>query len=347
MNRSVIAAVIGCAGLAAAANAQVGAWHVESRWVITGIDGGAVANANGDYIPTPGASLALPVGGATAILLTLQARTVFDTNFSSSGTTSARTGNFNVYTVGFGPGSVPATIIRSGAIAGTLLHRGDWGLDPNVTADGDPSEFNAAGDGPALVRGAAPGVGGPNTDTDNAARTNFAAGQLRGLRFWQAYDPAGNDADGNLGVGPSTMPNGFITPGGNITDINLLRTLYARPGTAAGAGHAVWQTPAQTGIAVAARRGNLPDPVSYFDVYRTLLTSTTPLTLGTGLDVTFAGFINTSTQENASNNNLNLTNDATVLAQLTTATISFGQVPTPGAAALMGLGGLMVARRRR
>lgn len=347
MNRSVIAAVIGCAGLAAAANAQVGAWTVESRWVITGLDGGAVANANGDYIPTPGASLAIPAAGATAILLTLQARTVFAQNFASSGTTTNRTGNFNVYTVGFGPGSDPATIRRTGATAGTSLARGDWGLDPNVDSAGDPTEFNAAGDGPALIRGAAPGAFGPNTDSTDPARTNFAAGQLRGLRFWQAYNPAGNDATGNAGVGASTMPNGAFDGSGNLTDLNLLRTLYARPGSASSAGHAVWQTPAQTGITVAARRGNLPDPVSYFDVYRVLLTSSTPLVLGSGLDVIFRGYINTASQENAANSNLNLTNDATVTAQLNTATISFGQVPTPGAAALMGLGGLLVARRRR
>lgn len=346
MNRSVIAAVIGCAGLASAASAQ---FSVDSRWVITGLDGNAVANVSGDYIPTPGSSVAIPVTGATAILLTLQARTVFATNFGSSGTNSARIGNFNVYTLGFGPGSDPATIRRIGATAGTAFARGDWGLDPNEdpASPGDPSEFNAAGDGPALVRGAAPGVGGPNSDTGNATRTNFAAGQLRGLRFWQAYNPAGNDATGNAGVSASTMPNGFFDSNGDLTDMNLLRTQYARPGSATSAGHAVWQTPDQTGIAQAARRGNIAGAPEYFDVYRVLLTSTTPLVLGTGLDVTFRGYINTASQENASNGNLNLTNPTGVSAQLSTATISFGQVPTPGAAALMGLGGLMVARRRR
>lgn len=351
MNRSVLAAVVGCAGLASAAFGQGTAVFVaDSRWIITAVDAGATTpGADGSMVNgganTPDVSVALPAGGATAILLTLQIRTrvtsgTFPTNGIVNGT-NTRYGNFGPFQIGFGnAGATPSTITRTGNTAGTAFARGDWGSYQNGTTD-DPETGDPIPTYTGMMRGASPGL-------YDASTFRFA----RGFRVFTNTDAMLNAATGNgpaTGTGSGDNANGrFFGAINDLTDFNLLRDDFQSGSLQ----HTAFSTTNQNNNTSSGgtRTNAVPgDTVTnpWMSIYRVLLTSTTPLELGTGLDVNFNGFVLPASNEGQAGGNNWTLNGWTGGFVPTNTTISFGLVPTPGAAALMGLGGLLASRRRR
>ncbi|MGH7130487.1 MAG: hypothetical protein ACREJO_00870, partial [Phycisphaerales bacterium] len=65
---------------------------------------------------------------------------------------------------------------------------------------------------------------------------------------------------------------------------------------------------------------------------------------GSDIQVVFAGWLRSAGQSQRVGGSWTMTGGTSVQSSTT---ISFGLVPTPGAAAILGLGGLMAGRRRR
>lgn len=121
------------------------------------------------------------------------------------------------------------------------------------------------------------------------------------------------------------MANGEFNAAGNLTNFNLLRDDFQ---------NAAFQT----------RETSATDP-AWMDLYRINLVDARGLVAGgTDLQVVFSGWLRSAGQSQRVGGSWTMTGGASVLSSTT---IGFGLVPTPGAAALLGLGGLVVGRRRR
>jgi MYXO-CTERM domain-containing protein len=331
MNRTAVLSIVAIAGgIASSAMAQstyTGPnFTVAARWVaqLPGANYGVEGATSGIVL---GTSVGIPATGATAIVLTLQGNVSFGT--FAANTSSIRYGNFGISALGFGPGGATdfASITRSGNFAGTAFERGSWGSFVSAGDNSDP-------DNPVpptvygQYRGAAPGT---FNGTNNGGNGDFA----RGFRFWNNTDGHLDDATGNVigpggnspltgtGNGSGNSANGFFNAGGDLINLNLART----------------------DISAGSNTFGLSSNTAYVDLYRVLITSTTPMIPGgSDLTINFNGFLRGGWNRSQSGSQWLINSTPSVAAA---AGISFGLVPTPGAAALVGLAGLAAGRRRR
>lgn len=147
----------------------------------------------------------------------------------------------------------------------------------------------------------------------------------RGFRFFNNTTAALNNATGN-GTG-GDLANGEFNAAGNLTNFNLLRDDFQ---------NAAFQT----------RETSATDP-AWMNLYRINLVDARGLVAGgNDIQVVFSGWLRSAGQSQRVGGSWTMTGGASVQSS---ATIAFGVVPipTPGAAALLGLGGLIVGRRRR
>jgi MYXO-CTERM domain-containing protein len=255
---------------------------------------------------------------ATSISLTLQGQAVFNGSFpASSGSTIYA--NYGIFSLGFGPAgpTSPSTITRSGfGAATTTLERGNWG---SYTSNGDTTQdppVDPVTVGP--LRGAAPGNFNAN---GNGGTGSFT----RGFRFFSGTSAALNNATGNGNSGDNA--NGRFDASGNLTDFNLLRDDF------------------QSGVRQFRDNATTVANQVWFSLYRITLTSHTPIYLdanGTAT-VTFNGFLRAGVSSQLVGSSYTMNGGDSVSS---TAVARFA-IPTPGAAAVLGLAGLAAGRRRR
>jgi hypothetical protein len=312
-------------GQALADTASPPPYTIASRWL--------VALPTADF-QTTGRTIATAASlgvSATAFVLTLQMSVVYSGAFPAS-TTTARYGNFGLAYAGFGPGGPqtdPMTIRRAGATDGTAFERGAWGtfvssglpgvIDPDLGVVIQP-EVQPVTYGP--IRGAAMGA--------FSATSNNGLGEfVRSMRGWTNAPsdidrPTGNPEPPGQS-GPGSPVNGLFDLQGNLSGFDLPRADNPR----------------------AVAHLSSPNSAStYFNVYRVLLTSQTPLVYGgTGLSVEHSGWASAAWQTRFNGTAWNLM--ATDLNFITTS-VQFGVVPAPvtGSGLVSGLL-LLGARRRR
>lgn len=288
-----------------------------NKSVLTGIvlAAGAATSAFGQTVPTYTIETRWVVtpfaAGATRVELTLQGRAIFNGTFPAdvTGANPVRYGNHGIFSLGYGPNGAtqPSAIVRTGNTTGTSFERGLWG-NFQTGVDPDTEEPIMSGD----LRGAA--VGSYNSST-------FVF--RRGFRFFNNTSSALNNATGNGTAGDNA--NGEFNAGGNLINFNLLRDDFQAS-------------------ASQQRETSATDP-AWMDLYRTNLVDPRGLVLG-GQDIAvgFSGWLRAAGQTARVGTSWTMTGGASVQSSTS---VSFGIVPTPGAAALLGLGGLIAGRRRR
>lgn len=340
MNRTAVLSIVAIAGGIASSTMAQSTYTgpnfaVSARWIaqLPGANYNNPAATTGIVLSTT--TNPIPATGATAIVLTLQGNISFTGAFPSN-TSSVLYGNYGVSALGFGPGGATdfASITRGGNTAGTAFNRGNWG---SFVSSGAPAVIDPD-TGDVITPAVPPVTYGPYR---GAAPGSFVAGGsggsgqfFNGYRFWNNTDGHLDDATGNVigpggtspptgtGNGSGNSANGFFDAAGNLINMNLARTDIS-------------QGSPQSTVAGTA----------FSNLYRVLITSTTPMIPGgSDLTVNFAGFLRGAWNTSASGSNWLLNSTPSALAN---ASISFGIVPTPGAAALVGLAGLAAGRRRR
>ena len=315
MNKSVLAGMIAVAGLAAAANAQT---TIEVRLVVDGQAGA----------PT-GIPSYLPGATATAVGLTLQARvrTATATNFGITGVSSTNSSTLNRFshndassngwTGGLQRGSVSATDTVGTALFG--------GFNPYRQFIGSTITFT-------------------NNNNWNAPNGNAVAGQNR--------FPGATSSSSGTGVNAS-LPGTRTANGFQSQDANNRTQIQAiflsvntsvpdgdpnNPGTVPGAG-------APTAVAAG-------EFSAWANLYRLVFVPApnagTELP-GRSVTVSFSGVINfgSAFAFNDTAGSWLLTSTAGLTVSANSPVSATFTVPTPGAAALLGLGGLAAFRRRR
>lgn len=328
MNRTNVIAVVALAGAALASSAAAQTYTTQARWV--------VGTPSATYL-TNGATSAVPATGATSFVLTLQGRAIFTGTFPAS-SSSALFGNLGIFSIGFGPGGAtqPTTITRTSGGVTTSLARGTWGSFTSSGAaavvDPDTGDIITPAVPPTTVgpfRGATPG-------NFSATANGGNGGFTRGFRFFgspttSALDSATSNGNGNDDA------NGRFGTDGNLSLFNLLRDDF--------------QTGIRQGLITNQTTGSEAGTPNWMNLYRVEFTSAVPLTVDASGTVTvdFAGYMRASDSTRLVGSSWTMNAGTTASGAqsiLTTAQVRFA-VPTPGAAALIGLGGLAAARRRR
>lgn len=257
---------------------------------------------------------------ATSISLTLQGQAVFNGSFpASSGSTIYA--NYGIFSLGFGPAgpTAPSTIVRNAVTPGLTLglERGNWG---SYTSNGDTTQdppVDPVTVGP--LRGAAPGNFNAN---GNGGTGSFT----RGFRFFSGTSAALNNPTGNGNSGDNA--NGRFDASNNLTDFNLLRDDF------------------QSGVRQFRDTATAVANQVWFSLYRITLTSNQPIYLDPqGVNtVTFNGFLRAGVSTQLVGSSYTMNGGDSVSSSVIG---RFSPVPTPGAAAVLGLAGLAAGRRRR
>ncbi len=309
MNKTVLAALVSAAGLATSAFGQAdGTFRIEVR---------IVADGSADAPTGAGIQSFLPGPQATRVGLTLQARVVQLTSGTNAGS-----GNYGI-------ASVSATTQGQAR----LFHNDSVFSGAGYTALGRGAVSNVNGADGIARAGLFDGVNNPDDDsTVNPGGRNFRQFNINNFATPAIRDVntfAGN-AVGATGTN-ATGANGFVIAGaGNTAGI-----------TSIGAGLSL------VGAAPTLYATGTFSP--WYNLYRSYFdpqpNSSDPVR---NVTVSFTGRVSAFRQVVVATGARNAGGGTAQLDTLNAApiTVTF-QVPTPGAMALLGLGGLAAARRRR
>lgn len=359
MKKNVIAALLPVVGLAAMAAAQTDApvrtytnsyGTMEIRWAVDG-DGRNAQAANPldaslvNLLPAPAL---VPGAQSFAVGLTLQARVMTNARNTTIPTTVARQGNYGIGRISFGTSNSYNRIIHNDSVASGALSRGQTtvgntsGPISTDPTDGTPNDsafalFGATSQFRAFTGGY--GAGAVNNNNWNDANGNAVANQAVRAGFTPDQSLGGYvGISGNAilnGSSRSRLANGFqATDRSNIAafDAGVATTLPGNQNT--------------NFVSIAT---GVFSP--WVNVYRTVFQprANAGTDIARNVTVTFNGnvqYISAAAFSAAAGNTL-LRVDSFLGTATDAVAVATFTVPTPAAAALLGLGGLMAARRRR
>ncbi len=358
MKKNVIAALLPVVGLAAIAAAQTNAptatytnayGTLELRWAVDGSGRNAEAANPLDASLVnllPAATLA-PGATSSAVGLTLQARIATTTRNTTIPTTVARQGNYGIGRVSFGTSNSYNRIVHNDSVAAASLSRGQTtvgdtsGPISTDAADGSPNDsawalFGAT----SQFRFFTGGHGGSATNANNWNSANGNAVANQAVRSGFIPDQPGSYA----GIGVNAVLSGSnrarIANGFQAADRSSIAAFDASVPTAISGNVSSSFVSLATGVFS-----------PWVNIYR--VTFQPRENAGTdsarNVTVTFNGNVQYISAASFSSgigqtllridSFLGTATDAVAVATFT--------VPTPATAALLGLGGLMAARRRR